>query len=404
MMHQTLASPRAPQIPMALALAPTSSAAVLRWLVCTVGTGTSQLTRKIRCDGAQPSCSTCTRLQRKCEYERVSEHDNLLSRERKRLSRERKAARLAASAAVSDHNRDERPETLSMPQLHMPNLQISPSFTISPGNMIPVSQPPHFASTSPLVQPVPDPVTSSSWPGTVNGGKDVMPWLTTTGFSMDDQVLSPEALSASNDTFRSTADPALLELNASKGLPKDETPPLLSMPWPQSLSPPETMQSLPMKDTMAPTLAPVALGGFGPSSTPGDLMDATMIMDTPLKMFSDEPPLANGAATTPSSVDTNTQSDTNSSTIAKSVAVSLSPLSPQLAPLYDPITGETKTRDSVSSGFESSASSSDMCSPSLGLGTAPLPLQEPPSSVAPDLEPSIAPILSSWTQLAPSNI
>ena len=180
MMHQTLASPRAPQIPMALALAPTSSAAVLRWLVCTVGTGTSQLTRKIRCDGAQPSCSTCTRLQRKCEYERVSEHDNLLSRERKRLSRERKAARLAASAAISDHNRDERPETLSMPQLHMPNLQISPSFTISPGNMIPVSQPPHFASTSPLVQPVPDPVTSSSWPGTVNGGKDVMPWLTTT--------------------------------------------------------------------------------------------------------------------------------------------------------------------------------------------------------------------------------
>ena len=55
--------------------------------------------RKIRCDGAQPSCYTCTRLQRKCEYERVSEQDNLLSRERKRLSRERKAARLAASAS-----------------------------------------------------------------------------------------------------------------------------------------------------------------------------------------------------------------------------------------------------------------------------------------------------------------
>ncbi|PWN48798.1 hypothetical protein IE53DRAFT_370303 [Violaceomyces palustris] len=51
--------------------------------------------RKIKCDGKQPICSTCTRLRRHCEYEPVSEFDNLMSRERKKRNKERKAMQLA---------------------------------------------------------------------------------------------------------------------------------------------------------------------------------------------------------------------------------------------------------------------------------------------------------------------
>ncbi|KAJ1033504.1 hypothetical protein NDA13_001494 [Ustilago tritici] len=52
--------------------------------------------RKIKCDGAQPSCSTCVRLRRECEYEPVTEYENLMSRERKRRNMEKKLARMAS--------------------------------------------------------------------------------------------------------------------------------------------------------------------------------------------------------------------------------------------------------------------------------------------------------------------
>ncbi|EST06335.1 Zn(2)-C6 fungal-type DNA-binding domain protein [Kalmanozyma brasiliensis GHG001] len=52
--------------------------------------------RKIKCDGAQPSCATCTRLRRECEYEPVTEYENLMSRERKRRNKEKKAVRMAS--------------------------------------------------------------------------------------------------------------------------------------------------------------------------------------------------------------------------------------------------------------------------------------------------------------------
>ncbi|SOV06398.1 uncharacterized protein UDID_01548 [Ustilago sp. UG-2017a] len=52
--------------------------------------------RKIKCDGAQPSCSTCVRLRRECEYEPVTEYENLISRERKRRNKEKKLARIAS--------------------------------------------------------------------------------------------------------------------------------------------------------------------------------------------------------------------------------------------------------------------------------------------------------------------
>ncbi|KAJ9477710.1 C6 transcription factor [Pseudozyma hubeiensis] len=52
--------------------------------------------RKIKCDGAQPACATCVRLRRECEYEAVTEYENLMSRERKRRNKEKKAARVAS--------------------------------------------------------------------------------------------------------------------------------------------------------------------------------------------------------------------------------------------------------------------------------------------------------------------
>ncbi|PWY99067.1 hypothetical protein BCV70DRAFT_140364, partial [Testicularia cyperi] len=52
--------------------------------------------RKIKCDGTQPACATCVRLRRQCEYEPVTEIENLMSRERKRRNKEKKAARTAS--------------------------------------------------------------------------------------------------------------------------------------------------------------------------------------------------------------------------------------------------------------------------------------------------------------------
>ncbi|TKY85031.1 hypothetical protein EX895_006111 [Sporisorium graminicola] len=52
--------------------------------------------RKIKCDGTQPACATCVRLRRECEYEPVTEYENLVSRERKRRNKEKKAARMAS--------------------------------------------------------------------------------------------------------------------------------------------------------------------------------------------------------------------------------------------------------------------------------------------------------------------
>ncbi|CEH18600.1 fungal specific transcription factor [Ceraceosorus bombacis] len=56
--------------------------------------------RKIKCDGGQPACSTCTRLRRDCVYEAVPEEENVATRERKRLGKEAKESRLAALARL----------------------------------------------------------------------------------------------------------------------------------------------------------------------------------------------------------------------------------------------------------------------------------------------------------------
>ncbi|PWN29444.1 hypothetical protein BDZ90DRAFT_273434 [Jaminaea rosea] len=59
--------------------------------------------RKIRCDGQEPACGTCQRLNKPCEYEAISEEENVIAREKKRASRIRKA-QLAGLASFSATN------------------------------------------------------------------------------------------------------------------------------------------------------------------------------------------------------------------------------------------------------------------------------------------------------------
>ncbi|CEH19432.1 c6 transcription factor prf [Ceraceosorus bombacis] len=47
--------------------------------------------RKVRCDGQQPSCGLCTRIGRPCVYSKVSEEENLKLRARKRALKEKRA-------------------------------------------------------------------------------------------------------------------------------------------------------------------------------------------------------------------------------------------------------------------------------------------------------------------------
>lgn len=48
--------------------------------------------RKVRCDGQKPSCGLCTRLKRPCEYVKVTEEENAVLREKKRVSKLRRTA------------------------------------------------------------------------------------------------------------------------------------------------------------------------------------------------------------------------------------------------------------------------------------------------------------------------
>ncbi|KAN0061502.1 hypothetical protein ACQY0O_006349 [Thecaphora frezii] len=93
--------------------------------------------RKIKCDGTQPSCATCKRLRRHCEYEPVSEYENLMSRERKRRNKEKKAARLASLSVFAGNS----PLSVLHPGswavasgsvrhfLDLPSTPVSPSYT-----------------------------------------------------------------------------------------------------------------------------------------------------------------------------------------------------------------------------------------------------------------------------------
>ena len=365
--------------------------------------------RKIRCDGAQPSCSTCTRLQRKCEYERVSEHDNLLSRERKRLSRERKAARMAANAGNQSNNvvagrSDDKGDSLTLPQVHIPLTQksTSPTFTMPP-QAAAAGTSPGYVNGSMLHQPMPD--GAGAWPSRTsapfsNGSNDFMPWMMPNAFTNSEPVLNtttePQG-SESLVSLRSTADPSLLELsNPPKSLQEDSS--LLTMPWSQ----PETNAGG-MERGASPSSLTSASGMAPPTSTSGSSEPLDGGMDMSMKMFGN-PPLPSSSAT-PSSVDTNTASlsDTCSSVLGPSVSMTLSPLSPQLPTPFDSLSDERSLPRSLGGAFESMAQNgTSISSPALAMCSASLPSSEPPSSVAPDLEPNSMPILSSWPQLTPS--
>ena len=403
--------------------------------------------RKIRCDGAQPSCYTCTRLQRKCEYERVSEQDNLLSRERKRLSRERKAARLAASASQAaaasqpTHGQAQGQPQVQVPtqQLHSARSQQTKHQTI-PASSLPTSsdeknivsmpqiQPPTSKSTtSPfslsipslgvthtptevapaLIQPPNDPAMASAWSSGANTlvpSKDLMPWAIPPSLTTTDAAtltatnsISPSLSTISgtlpNDalpSLRSTADPSLLEMSAPPSALSDASPssPTGGLADATSLSPTEP----PFGSDTGTTLSSMSAGSLSSEATLVDPLELKTSLDTPLKLFSDQHLPSSMAAATPSSVDSLAFSDsTTSHAFGNKASMATSPLSPQLAP---------PSFDTIDTGFDhcslgSFDPDSEEHEAGLGLYSSSLPTLGH-TGLGMDLEPSSLPILSSW--------
>ncbi|WFD48406.1 hypothetical protein GLX27_003076 [Malassezia furfur] len=377
--------------------------------------------RKIRCDGAQPSCYTCTRLQRKCEYERVSEHDNLLSRERKRLSRERKAARIAASTPAhhnpnnhtSENSADEKMGATGITPMHLPfdPKAQSPTFTIPVAQMNAVTQANPADLSAALMQSAPAPeatippawATTQGIPAKEMGAWAVPPTMTPVELGAAN-AMSPQQDSIAS--LRSTADPSLLELSAPPASIGADSPSLMSMSWMDggangakqaSLSPSDSYATVPPFPDFGQSLSGMSLASLESESTMVDPNELNTTMDTPLKLFSDTPQLPSTMANTPSSVDTNTMSEGGSSVFGGPMSMNFSPLSPQLAPA---------SLDGLEPSMEP-RSLSDLEGPdsTFGLYSTSLPAHDGafPSGGMSELEPSSLPVFSSWTQLTPSN-
>lgn len=347
--------------------------------------------RKIRCDGAQPSCYTCTRLQRKCEYERVSEQDNLLSRERKRLSRERKAARLAASAShgpsPAPRSQDDK-SALLLPQTTMGAPKSAATTFPLPMTPVNVSAPPTEVAPS-MIQAPSDPAMAAKWGAVAHplapSTKDLMPWVVPPMFSTDTGALPEMASSAPESlmSLRSTADPSLLELGATpSALSETSTSPQTA--WTDgALSPTEP----PFSSDAVPGLSSMSAGSLSSEATLIDPLDVPTALDTPLKLFSDQQ-LPSALSGTPSTTDTLPLNET----VSKAVPLGISPLSPQLAP----------------PSFDGLEPSLEQCSladldqgpaglaAGMGLYSSSLPAAGS-LNLAHELEPSSLPILSSWT-------
>lgn len=373
--------------------------------------------RKIRCDGAQPSCYTCTRLQRKCEYERVSEHDNLLSRERKRLSRERKAARLAASAPAhggGDAAADEKAAAAAaaLPQVHLPFAAkaASPNFTIpmsqigAPAQAAPTDIPTAIMHSA----PAPEATISPAWATTQgNPAKDLGAWIVPPPLTSPDPGLA-HTMSPQQDSLlslRSTADPSLLELSTPPTTLSTDSPSLMSVPWAEgaggsrsSLSPTDTASAGAVSSLadFGQSVSGLSLNSLESEATVVEPHELNTALDTPLKLFSDTQLPPSTMANTPSSVDTNTLSDGGSSVFGAPMSINFSPLSPQLAPA---------AFEGLEPGMDQRPLSGlDENDPSLGLYSTSLPANDPPLALGgAELEPSSLPALHSWTQLAPSN-
>ncbi|WFD00108.1 hypothetical protein MYAM1_002854 [Malassezia yamatoensis] len=381
--------------------------------------------RKIRCDGAQPSCYTCTRLQRKCEYERVSEHDNLLSRERKRLSRERKAARIAASTpshhstnhSVPESSSDEKTHQGGVPQVHLPfqPKAQSPTFTIPVSQMAAISQSSPTDIPTSLMQSNPpmDATIPPAWATSqgnhvkdVNSAWIVPPSITPPGISM------PNALSSQQDSLlslRSTADPSLLELSAAPSSLSTDSLSLMGMSYMDpnedassqsypnvsrpSLSPTDSAGNVPGFADLGHSFAGLSPGSMESESTMVEPMEMNSTLDTPLKLFSDTQQLPSTMATTPSSGDTTSLSEGGSSVFGAPISMNFSPLSPQLAPTaFD---GYEPTVDTRNLGML------DANDPNMGLYSTSVPVTEAQFPFASsELAPSSLPAMTCWTQLS----
>nr|CDI55413.1 c6 transcription factor [Melanopsichium pennsylvanicum 4] len=61
--------------------------------------------RKVRCDGKKPKCGLCTRLDRPCDYVKVTAAENAILRDKKRQSKQRKnAEQEAARTSLCKHD------------------------------------------------------------------------------------------------------------------------------------------------------------------------------------------------------------------------------------------------------------------------------------------------------------
>lgn len=356
--------------------------------------------RKIRCDGAQPSCYTCTRLQRKCEYERVSEQDNLLSRERKRLSRERKAARLAASANQSGNARSADDKShASIPPVPMASTKAP---TSAPASFA-VPMPGMGITTTPtevtpaLIQAPPNDaaMAAATWaniPATINPStKDLMPWVMPSAYTTPDAAsLATVTMPPAHDallSLRTTTDPSLLDLGSAPVLSDASASASASASpgtgWADSmsLSPSES----PFGSDGAGALSSLSGGSLPSEATLGDPLELNTSMDTPLKLFSDQQ-MSSASSATPSSIDTQGLSDGSSS--LGTAGSMVSPLSPQLAPpSFD--TMEPGVLGPFDGGCDGLAAG-------MGLYSASLPASSGASLLG-DPVPSSLPILSSWT-------
>lgn len=358
--------------------------------------------RKIRCDGAQPSCYTCTRLQRKCEYERVSEQDNLLSRERKRLSRERKAARLAASATANSsaqpnnaqRSQDDK-KAISMPQVPLTSSKAAqqPTFPIAVSGLGVNATPTEVAPA--LIQAPTEAAMTAAWTNAastntiVPSTKELMPWVMSSSFSSQDAAsLATVSMPPSTEpilSLRSSADPSLFEMGTS--LPsKNESPLSPTVPWADgTLSPSEP----PFGSEVGSTLSTMSAGSLSSEATLVDPLEVNTTLETPLKLFSDQQ-LPSAISTTPSSVDTQPVKDTTASAAGTNMPMGISPLSPQLAPpSFDTLEPSMQQGD-----LDHDA---DGLVAGLGLYSSSVPVSSGPGFLN-DLEPSSLPILSSWAQ------
>ncbi|WFD19177.1 hypothetical protein MCAP1_001400 [Malassezia caprae] len=354
--------------------------------------------RKIRCDGAQPSCYTCTRLQRKCEYERVSEQDNLLSRERKRLSRERKAARLAASANQTGAVRsgdDKLLVSMPGPMASAKVAAASASFGVPIPGMGVTATPTEV--TPALIQAPPSDaaMAAASWtnvPATINPStKDLMPWVMPSAYTSPDAAsIATVSMPAPHDkllSLRKTANPNMPELGDSAPMVADAPASAAASPgtgWAESMSLSPSESPFGSEETGG---LPSLSGGSFSSETLAPL-EINTAMETPLKLFSDQQ-ISSASSTTPSSIDTQGLSDGSSSLGPGSM---ISPLSPQLAP---------PSFDTMEPGLEpGSLGPLDIGCDGLAAGMGLYSTSVPSSrgaSLHGDHAPCSLPILSSWT-------